>query len=118
YELAREHILEAVGFWPERGDVRFLAARLCRRAGAPDEGKAHLEAARRLLGETPAIRLEQQLIAAQKGEASEFAESALNERAKVEPENRSLIYEALVCGAFATFRINRGKALADAWLQE
>src|SRR5262245_66171365 len=84
YESAYSHALAAAAFWPRRGDVRLLAARACRRAERPDEAKPHLDAARELLGETDDVRLEQQLIPVQKGEATEFVEGSLRHRADID----------------------------------
>ncbi len=118
YESAYRHALAAAEFWPRRGDVRFLAARACRRAERPDEAKAHLDAARELLGETDEVRLEQQLIPVQKGEATEFVTGSLRERADTDREHRELILEALAAGQLSNFRIDQGRATLDEWLTE
>jgi tetratricopeptide (TPR) repeat protein len=118
YESAYHHALAAAEFWPRRGDVRLLAARTCRRAERPDEAKPHLDAARAELGETDDVRLEQQLIPVQKGEATEFVETALRQRANADTDHRELILEALAAGQLSTFRIDLAKTTLDAWLKE
>jgi len=118
YEKAANHAARAADFWPSRGDVRLEAAVALRRAGRAAEAKPHLEAARERLGDIEEIRLEQQLLVAQQGEASEEAERLLRERADRDPARRGTILEALARGALSTFRLARAKDILDAWLAE
>src|SRR5262249_7175539 len=118
YESAYRHAVAAAEIWPRRGDVQLLAARACRRAERPDEAKPHLDAARELLGETEEVRMEQQRIPVQKGEATEFVEGALRHRADVDADHRELILEALAAGQLSTFRIDLARATLDEWLKD
>jgi tetratricopeptide (TPR) repeat protein len=117
YAAAREHIIRAAKFWPEDGEVQLKAARMCRRAGYPDEAKDYLDAARKYLGQS-AVSLEQQLLTVQNGEASAFASKTLYVRVEKEHDIRALVYEAFVVDSLNNARIVMVKELADSWLAE
>ncbi len=117
YVAAHDHIVRAAKFWPRNGEVQLKAARMCRRAGFPDEAKTYLDAARLLLGQ-PAVSLEQQLLAVQTGEASTFAEQTLFRRGENEPDIRALVFEAFIISALNNSRTMLVKTVADEWLAE
>lgn len=118
YDLAYERILRATKAQPSRGDWHFQAARIGRQAGFLDEARRHLDSAEAQLGETDAVRFERQLLLVQRGEASELAESLLWKRSQMDAESRTLILEALIRGAIASYRVHHAIKAANAWLEQ
>jgi Tfp pilus assembly protein PilF len=115
FDEAQEHLAVCISLWPERGDVRLLAAQAARRAGRLPEAQAHLDECKRLEGETTEHMLEQRMLAVQKGD---FRESEyLLKLLKDNPPQATLILEALAQGTYHVYFMGAAKGYAEKVLE-
>jgi len=102
---------------PHDAALRFIAARLARRAGDYSAAWKHLEEYRKLIGETEPGRLEHRLLRAQDGEVDAVGPDLQNRAQKNRPE-APLILEALARGYLEDGRPGEGLRILNEWLQQ
>jgi tetratricopeptide (TPR) repeat protein len=108
FPRAKTHLRRCLEIWPGSGESAFLLARTCRRAGEFSTARTHLQEAERL-GWTPAlVDLERLLMAAQAGMVQPV-EQELGRFLETRPDERAIIFEALVKGCL------QGNFLDDAY---
>jgi tetratricopeptide (TPR) repeat protein len=116
-EDARGHLGVCLRTWPDRGDVRLLAARAAREVGAAEEAEHHVWEARRLLPDTPGIvDLEWALCRAARGDL-DAVETDLRRRLR-DPEQAPLACEALAEGYLRCYRLLEALYVVDVWLEQ
>jgi tetratricopeptide (TPR) repeat protein len=116
---AREHLAECLKVWPARADVRFLAARAARRAGALDEAEQHLIACEN----SPAVsaddlRLENSMLDAQRGKLTGAVEGYLRGQLDHKHPDTPLILEALAQGYVEQLRLPEALDCLDRCLKQ
>ncbi len=113
---ARRHLGRCLKVWPNGVETRLLAARAARLAGAYDEAERHLQVCEQAGGDTPALRLELQLLQAQQGDLSPPLESLLWGRIAEDHPQTTLIFEALALGYLYVYRLGEAYDCLTQWL--
>src|SRR5437870_3371500 len=114
--LARDHLNKCLEFWPFSGELHFLMARTCRRAGDRAGWSFHLFAAERLQRPKEQIALEHRLYEAQTGNVWS-AEETLENYLQDEHADYELVFEALAEGYFVNNSSPDLQRLTSQWLQ-
>jgi tetratricopeptide (TPR) repeat protein len=102
--------------WPNSAEVHLLAARTARRAAAYDDAEKRLKESERLGWPEEEIRLERELISAQRGDVTGVQEHLLLFAERGHP-NALLILEALCQGYIKTFRLAHASRCLAIWLE-
>ncbi len=102
---------------PRNPDFPFLLGRTARRAGELQSAEDHLQKSLELGAIAEAVDLERLLIRAQGGEFEKVSPRLFAYIEKEHPD-RLLIFEALVFGAMADFRMKQALLLVNEWLKE
>jgi predicted Zn-dependent protease len=114
---ARAHLRPCLRAWPSSARTRLLAARAARLAGAFEEAEQHLRECQR--ERQPAgdeVVLEWALLRAASGDLGEV-EPFLTTRARKDPAEAPLIWEALAQGYLRTYRLLDALACLNQWLK-
>jgi tetratricopeptide (TPR) repeat protein len=114
---ARGHLGRCLRVWPRSAAAHLLAARAARAAGAYEEAEGHLEACERFGGDTPELRLEEQLLDVQRGRASPATEELLWYRVRQGHPEVPRILEALALGYLYTYRLGGALDCVERWLR-
>jgi tetratricopeptide (TPR) repeat protein len=111
------HLNACLESWPDSAATHFLAARTARRAGLFEQARRHLARCQALQG-SPSIevRLEQDLLRAQQGEAAAL-EAHLKGLIDQGHPDRFLILEACVAGYLKNHQLKRALLCLDWWLE-
>jgi tetratricopeptide (TPR) repeat protein len=114
--LARDHLNRCLEFWPFNGELHFLMARTCRRAGDRASWSFHLFVAERLQWPKEQIELEHQLYEAQTGNVWS-TEETLENYLQDEHADYELVFEALAEGYFVNNSSPDLQRLTSQWLR-
>jgi len=114
--LARDHLNKCLEYWPFNGELHFLMARTCRRAGDRAGWSFHLFAAERLQWPKEQIELEHRLYEAQTGNVWS-TEETLENYLQDEHADYELVFEALAEGYFVNNSSPDLQRLTSQWLQ-
>jgi tetratricopeptide (TPR) repeat protein len=116
FAAARRHLDRCLRVWPRSSETHFLAARAARLAGACDDAERHLKACEHLAGDSPELRLEEQLLQAQRGAASPDDEGVLWFWVRQGHADTGLILEALALDYLYTYRLREAHGSLERWL--
>lgn len=105
------------GVWPNNGEVVFLMARTCRRAGDFDGARTHLQEAERLGWASALVELERLLMVAQAGFVR-AVEPELRRFLETRPNERRVILEALVVGSLQGNFLDDAHRWSTRWTED
>jgi tetratricopeptide (TPR) repeat protein len=114
---ARARLERCLAVWPHSAEVHLLAARTARRAGAYDDAEKHLKECQRLDWPMEEVRLERDLIRAQRGDVSDVEKHLMFFAEHGHPD-ALLILEALCQGYLKTYRLTHASRCLELWLQK
>jgi tetratricopeptide (TPR) repeat protein len=116
-EKAQRYLQPCLTRWPDRLEVRLLAARAARQVGELEQAEQHLHRCQQLqAGRSPEVTLEASLLRAQQGQLDDV-EEFLEVRRDSNPQQAAIINEALVQGYLRMYRIRDALSCLEGWLQ-
>jgi tetratricopeptide (TPR) repeat protein len=116
FALAQARLDLCLKVWPKSAEVHLLAARTARKAGAYDDAERHLKESQQLGWPAEEVRLERDLIRAQRGDVAEVEDQLLRFVEHGHPDS-FLILEALCQGYIKTYRLSQGLRCLELWLE-
>jgi tetratricopeptide (TPR) repeat protein len=117
-EEALTHLQICLAAWPEYPRARLLAARACRRLERDEEAEEHLNRIRTASDASADTSLEWAMLRASMGDLRGDVEDFLQTKARAEPENAPLIWEALATGYMRMFRSPDAITCLNLWLEQ
>jgi predicted Zn-dependent protease len=114
--LARARLDSCLEVWPKSAEIRLLAARTARRAGAYDDAERHLKECQQLGWPPEEVHLERDLIRAQRGDLAGVEDQLVRFVEHGHPDSL-LILEALCQGYIQSYRLSQAFRCLQLWLE-
>src|SRR5207302_3192248 len=116
FTLAQARLGSCLKTWPNSADVHLLAARTARRAGTFDDAEHHLKECQRLGWPPEEVRLERDLIRAQRGDLA-GVENQLIRFVEHDHPDTFPIRAALCEGYIKSYRLPQAFRCLELWLE-